>query len=162
VTATHHTIFVLWGHGFDAIAASIFVGELRRMGKRVKLVGLNHQHRTGQHGLTLVPDLSLGQALRAAKDVHCLIVPAPLAMLQQFSYDPRLAELLGLATKNEALLVVDALPAGHAAGDLTGDPHPQPYIHPPFDTLQLLAYPSVEELLSFVPAVLVPRLWGGV
>ncbi len=145
---------VLWGQGFDAIAASIFVGELRRMGRRVKLVGLNHQHRAGQHGLTLVPDLSLGQALRTAHRVTCVIVPAPLAALQQFSYDPRLAELLGHVETNQALIVAEA----HSFDT------PLPQLHPDLrlDTLQLLAYPAVEELLSFVPEVLVPRLFGGV
>lgn len=127
MTTSSHLILVLWGQGFDEIAASIFVAELRRLGKRVKLVGLNSQQIVGQHGVTLVPDLPLGQALRAAHRIQCIIVPAPFAALTQFSYDPRLAELLGLANNQHALMVMDASPPGsihggslHGAGEQGG------------------------------------------
>ena len=151
MTASHHIILVLWGQGFDEIAASIFVGELRRLGKRVKLVGLNSQHIAGQHGLTLVPDLPLGQALRSANKIQCVIIPAPLAVLQQFSYDPRLAELLGLAMSNQATVVVGALPTDNPSL------YPNnPLLH--FSSIHLIEYPSVEELMPFVQTVLSPRL----
>jgi len=150
VKALSHIVLLLWGHGFDEIAASIFVAELRRLGKRVKVVGLSQQPIAGQHGLTLVPDLPLGQALSVANRVNCLIVPAPLAALQQFSYDPRLAELVGLAAKNQALIVVDA-PAGHNLYPFACDP-------PPYSNLNQLVYPPREELFPFVQSVLAPRL----
>jgi len=150
VKALSHIVLVLWGQGFDEIAASIFVAELRRLGKRVKLVGLSQQHIAGQHGLTLVPDLPLGQALGVANRVQCIIVPAPLAALQQFSYDPRLAELVGLATNNHALVVVDA-PTSH-------NPYAFACNSPAFSQLNQLIYPSIEELLPFVQLELAPRL----
>ena len=87
-------VFVLWGTDFDAVAATIFVGELRRLGKRVKLVGINMRQGRGRHGLTLVPDFRLDQALRLAERSCCMIVPASPSTIQQFSYDPRVAELL--------------------------------------------------------------------
>ena len=150
MTASNRTILVLWGQSFDEIAASIFVCELRRMGKRVKLVGLKHQHIAGQHGLTLVPDLSLGQALEAGKQTPCIIVPAPLAALQQFSYDPRLAELLQLAADNAALLVATASPSDDT-------PH-QTNLFDLLTTLPMMAYPITEELLPFIQGELGPRL----
>jgi hypothetical protein len=150
VTASQQIILVLWGQGFDEIAASIFVAELRRLGKRVRLVGLNSQHIAGQYGVTLLPDLPLGQALRTANRIRCIIVPAPLASLQQFSYDPRLAELLGIAMNHQALAVVAASP--------TESLHPQTNSLSQFAMLHLLPYPPNEELLSFVQGELVPRL----
>jgi len=150
VKALNHIVLVLWGQGFDEIAASIFVAELRRLGKRVKLVGLNQQHIAGQHGLTLVPDLPLGQALSVANRIQCIIVPAPLAALQQFSYDPRLAELVGLAAHNQAFVVVDS-PVSHNLYPFTANA-------PPFSNIIQLEYPSCEELLPFVQTVLAPRL----
>ena len=153
MTASNRTIFVLWGQGFDEIAASIFVGELRRMGKRVKLVGLNQQTTVGQNGLILVPDLALGQALSAAQQVHCLLVPAPLTALQQFSHDPRLVELLQRAVDNQALIVVETPPADAHQGQVNQ--------LPPFPTRQILPYPAIEELLTFVQTELAARWHAG-
>lgn len=152
VTASHHMVLVLWGQGFDEIAASIFVAELRRLGIQVKLMGLKSRQSAGQHGLTLVPDITLGQALRLADRIRCIIVPAPLAALQQFSYDPRLAELLGRAGPNQPLLVMDA--------------YPMPIIQTaiPFFALlstlffDSLTYPPPDALLSFIQETLEPRL----
>ena len=156
VRSSCHSILVLWGKGFDEIAASIFLAELRRMGKRVKLVGLNSQHSAGQHGVTLVPDLPLGQALRMANKVCCLIVPAPLSVLQQFSYDPRIAELLGLSTNNGALFVVHHT---HARGleQVQRDDSTESF---PFLIAgeHVLEYPETDALLNFVQGPLRARL----
>ncbi len=145
-------VLVLWGQGFNEIAASIFVAELRRLGNQVKLVSLKNQQSAGQHGLTLVPDLTLGQALRMGDRVHCIIVPAPLVALQQFSYDPRLAELLGRAGVNQSLLVADVLPLSDAQ---TGVPFltsiPSLFPHK-------FTYPPLDALLAFIHEELGPRL----
>ena len=150
MSASHSIILVLWGQGFDEIAASIFVAELRHLGKRVKLVGLNSQHIAGQHGVTLVPDLSLGQALQSANRIQCLIIPAPLAVLQQFSYDPRLAELLAIVARNQALTVVAALASDHSPFQINN--------FSTFTPAELLAYPTNDELLPFVHTYLAPRI----
>lgn len=150
MTASNRTILVLWGQSFDEIAASIFVCELRRLGKRVKLVGLKQQHLAGQHGLMLVPDLSLGQALQMGKQASCIVIPAPLAALQQFSYDPRLAELLQVATENAAMVVATAFPRDDA-------PH-QANLLDQLTTLPMMVYPIIEELLPFIQDELGPRL----
>jgi hypothetical protein len=161
VTNSQSLILVLWGNGFDELAATIFVAGLRHMGKRVKLVGLNSQHITGHHGLTLVPDLSLEQALRAVKQVQCLIVPAPVAVLQQFSYDPRIAELLDNAIRRNALILVDGRPNNEQLieqlapfSDFAG----QRLSGKPEQKVSLLEYPPHETLLSFVQTVLSPQI----
>ena len=152
MTASHYAVLVLWGQGFDEIAASIFVAELRRLGIHVKLVGLKSRQSAGQHGLTLVPDLTLGQALRMGDRIHCIIVPAPLVALQQFSYDPRLAELLRPAQENPPFLVANALSIPQ---DQSGNPFFSSLSTPLFDTS---TYPPVTALLLFIQEVLEPRL----
>jgi len=150
-----HIVLVLWGEGFDEMAAAIFVVGLRRLGKRVQLVGLNRQQIAGQHGLTLVPDLPLGQALVVANSVDCLIIPAPLAALQQFSYDPRLAELLGLVSHNQALAVAGASHSHSAVAY-----RPASLLASLASKLDPLIYPDAGELLPFICTTLAPRLNG--
>lgn len=146
---TYHQVLVLWGQGFDELAASIFISELRQLGIRVKVVGLNMQQNTGQHGLALVPDLTLDKALRTAKRSCCIIVPATWAALQQFNYDPRLTKLLYIAMNNQALVLVappqPPQPANQQKQELR------------LPTLTLLEYPDVEDLMTFVRKVLI--LW---
>jgi hypothetical protein len=103
--------FVLWGEAFREIPATIFVGELRRAGIRVKIVGLNGQRATGAYGLKLVSDISLDQALGLVERANCIIVPGDYEQLQQFSYDPRLNTLLKKARLNNAPIFVGRPPS---------------------------------------------------
>jgi hypothetical protein len=157
VNDSNRTVLVFWGQGFNEIAASIFVGELRRLGMRVKLVGINSRQTAGEHGLTLVPDCTLGQALVLADQVNCIIIPAPFAALQQFSYDPRLAELLQGVANNQALVVVACMQESAAffipsSGTLSASSLPE------FSLPDLIKYPPLEELIDFVEQVLWPQL----
>lgn len=102
--------FVLWGEAFREIPATIFVGELRRAGVRVKVVGLNAQRTTGLYGLKLIPDISLDQALHLVEQANCIIIPSDLGQLQQFDYDPRITELLHRARINNARIIVGGMP----------------------------------------------------
>ena len=70
MSKTTSTIFVLWGHHFDEAVTAIFVTELRTAGVRVKVVGLEARTSAGAHGLSLVPDLALGQLPRLAQRWH--------------------------------------------------------------------------------------------
>ncbi len=73
--------FVLWADRFDETLAALFVAELRKAGLRVKLVSLVGQPSSGAYGLTLVPDLTLEQALPMAHQASCVVIPqAFLAM----------------------------------------------------------------------------------
>lgn len=157
MTISRRFVLVLWGQGFDEIAASIFVAGLRRLGQRVKLTAFNYQQMAGQHGLTLMPDLPLDQALRAAPQIRCLIVPASLAALQQFSYDPRLAELLGLVTEKQFMLVANSPPTLHT--DIqTGIQIAQQF---QLEPAHIFTYPPTEELLTFIHTELAPCLREG-
>ena len=106
----------------------------------------------GQHGLALIPDCTLEQALYKANRIRCIIIPAPWAALQQFSYDPRLAELLRLAMRNQALIVVSALP--RPTNSQTYNTF-LPGLETQLDNI--VTYPDVEELLMFTGDALL--LW---
>ena len=59
-------IFVLWASEFEETTATIFVTELRQAGLPVKIVGLTRRISKGAHGLALVPDITLEQAIPLA------------------------------------------------------------------------------------------------
>ncbi len=86
--------FVLWADRFDETIAALFVAELRKAGLRVKLVSLAGQPSSGAYGLTLVPDLTLEQALPLAQQASCVVIPCGDAGLKRLKSDPRLQEFL--------------------------------------------------------------------
>ena len=141
---TKSYIFVLWGQDFDEIAASIFVGELRRLGYLVKIVALNMQQTAGEHGVTLAPDLTLDRALTMAKRTCCVILPCALSVIHQFSYDPRLAEFFRFANGAQATFVIRADPTLYPPAGNTLFPV----------SASILEYPEVEDLIPFVRVVL--------
>lgn len=116
--------------------ATIFVTELRAAGLPVKLVGLHAQQLGGAHGLSLLPDLTLGQALALAGQAASVIMPCTAGELLPFKIDPRLADFLSRARANNALFVIKESPAADAA-ELPLPP-------------SLLYAPASEELFCFV------------
>lgn len=109
-------IFVLWGKGFEEVVAAIFVTRLREAGLRVKIVGLTPRRISGSHGLALVPDLTLDQALSLAAQVICLMIPYSAYGLKQLKHDPRVRDLFNQALANQARLVVAQLNETDLAG----------------------------------------------
>jgi putative intracellular protease/amidase len=102
-------IFVFWGNGFDEATAAIFVTELRRIGLRVKVVGLTQRRSNGACGLALVPDLTLEQALSLANRTTCLVVPYTSSGRNRLGNDPRLKEFFQQAHANDAKFVIGQL-----------------------------------------------------
>lgn len=99
-------IFVLWGNEFEEAVAAIFVSELREAGLRVKVVGLNPPRIRGAHGLALVPDLTLDQALPLVSSALYLIIPYASPGLKRFENDPRLLDFFEQARANRACFVI--------------------------------------------------------
>jgi hypothetical protein len=100
-------VFVLWGNQFDEATATIFVTELREAGLRVKVVGLTPRQINGAHGLALVPDLTLDQALPLAPQAICVILPYASRGIKRLRNDPRIREFFHLAyASNRAKFVV--------------------------------------------------------
>lgn len=99
---------VLWGPDFDGVVAASLVCGLRRAGVRVKLVGVQGRPVAGQQGLTLLPDLALGQVGKLAAPIACLAIPCAAAYLAALLSDPRVGELWQRALADEACWVVPA------------------------------------------------------
>lgn len=103
------TVFILWGNGFDEVAATIFVTELRRAGLRAKIVGLTRRRSSGAYGLVLEPDLTLEMALPLAGSATCLVVPYASSGHKRLANDPRLSEFFGMAQMNQARFILGPL-----------------------------------------------------
>ncbi|MCB0213075.1 MAG: hypothetical protein KDJ52_27275 [Anaerolineae bacterium] len=99
-------VFVLWSEGFDEKIASIFVTILRDAGLLVKVVGLTMHNTGGAHGLVLVPDLTLDQALPLAPSTLCMIIPSLSRWSNRLNNDPRVQKFIEQAHFNQAIFVV--------------------------------------------------------
>lgn len=132
-------VFVLCGNDFEEAAASIFVSELREAGLRVKIVGLTAQRISSAHGLTLIPDLTLDQALPLASKTACLIIPYTSGGINRLKNDPRLREFCHQAYTNQTKLVVGQLNDIDIA-DLALFPA---------NTTDIMMYPDHENLVTF-------------
>ena len=91
-------VLVLWANGFEEATASIFITELRRAGIRVKIVSRTSHQIRGAHGLALVADLTLSQALPLLAEVTHLVIPATRHAMQPLKNDPYLSEFFDQIT----------------------------------------------------------------
>ena len=132
-------VFVLWGDGFDEAVASIFVTQLRDAGLLVKVVGLTPRQISGSHGLALVPDLTLDQALPLATSATGLIIPATSRWRRSLDNDPRVYQLLEQANANQALFVLgsenDPLHKGSEWATISYE--------------KIMIYPEAEDIVHF-------------
>lgn len=132
-------VLVLWHDHFDEIAAAIFVGELRAVGQKVRLVGLGASKNRGKHGLRLVPDTTMSEALALQEEVGMVVMPCDVWSESIATHDPRLRELLFTLSHQHTRLIVSST----AFTTLT---QWLPPVAEPF----LGAYPPLEELVPFV------------
>lgn len=110
--------FVLWADRFDEAATALFVTELRKAGLRVRLLSMNTHVTAGAHGLALVPDLTLEQAMPLAGRARCVVVPAETGTVRTLQDDPRVQDFLALASANGACIVMPAAVTPPAAASL--------------------------------------------
>lgn len=104
--AQEKIVFVLWADRFDETAAALFVAELRRSGVRVKLVSLVSHPSPGAYGVSLVPDLTLEQALPLARYASAVIIPCGASGLSRLQNDPRLQEFLVNTSQTDSILMI--------------------------------------------------------
>jgi transcriptional regulator GlxA family with amidase domain len=130
-------IFVLWGDQFEALAATAFVTELREAGLKVKLVSFDRARITGNHGLTLVPDLTLEQILPLASKTISVIIPSGSLGAKLLENDPRLADFFRQAHSSGAQFVIGQ------ASNLTN----MNFFPPSIDNIT--TYPDREDLIPF-------------
>ena len=133
-------VLVLWGDEFEEVAATIFVTGLREAGLRVKVVGLTPPHIAGAHGLALVPDLTLDQALALAEHAICVVIPYASPGFKRLKNDPRIPALLSQAQANQAKVILGPLHEADLAqsGLLLVSPE------------QVIVYPDNGALMEFV------------
>lgn len=99
-------VFVLWGDKFEEAEATIFATELRRAGLCVKLIGLAGRRATGVHGMVLLSDLTLGEAMPLASQAICIILPCSAAIAARIEDDPRILGFFEQANHNAAYFVL--------------------------------------------------------
>jgi putative intracellular protease/amidase len=109
MSKSYDYVFVLWGDEFDEVSATVFVTTLREAGLRVKIVGLSSQRMGGVHGLALIPDLTLDQALPLARKAICLIIPCASHGIRRLKNDPRLRKFCDRAYANKAKFILGQL-----------------------------------------------------
>jgi hypothetical protein len=102
-------VFVLWGDRFEEAEAAIFATELRRAGFPVKLIGLTGEWSTGVHGLALLSDMTLGEAMPLAPKATCIVLPCSVATAKRLQNDPRVLVFLEQANLNNAHFVIKQL-----------------------------------------------------
>lgn len=136
-------IFVLWGERFDELVAVAFVTRLRKAGLPVKVVGLSRRPAAGAHGVGLMHDLTVEEAVKLTSHVCAVVIPCGRWGVQALIDDPRLHQLLQQACDHRAqifctssgLAVLRALTGGFR------------------DTCPVTLIPPDEHLLSFVDKV---------
>jgi putative intracellular protease/amidase len=99
-------VFILWGDKFEEAEAAIFATELRRTGLCVKLIGLAGQRSTGMHGLVLLSDMTLGEALPLAHKAICVVIPCNAATAKRIENDPRILDFFQQAKRNGAQFIM--------------------------------------------------------
>jgi hypothetical protein len=132
-------VFVLWSDGFDEMIATTFVTELREAGLLVKVVGLSLKQITGAHGLALIPDLTLDQALLLVPQAICVIIPTARIRSKRLNNEPRLRQFFEQASSNQAEFIAGKWPKIRPAGlDL-----------PASVEEKVIIYPETEDMVKF-------------
>jgi hypothetical protein len=103
---SHEYVFVLWAEQFDERLATTFITAFRKLGLRVRVVGLDGATAKGRYGLGLVIDITLGNAINLAEQAICIILPCQQANLQRVSADPRLYMFLALAFAHKTCTLI--------------------------------------------------------
>ncbi|MEM7345098.1 MAG: DJ-1/PfpI family protein [Chloroflexota bacterium] len=134
-------VFVLWGNQFEEMTAVTFITILREAGLRVKLVSLSPRKNLGSHGIALIPDLTLDQALALASRVNCFIIPYTASGLTHFLRDPRLDQLFQRAKKQQPRMIV-------GSGNRTDIAELSS-----FPVKRVVTYPDREQLVAFAEAL---------
>ena len=91
--------------GFSEAQATWYISELRGAGLLLKTMGLTRQPVQSEHGVAIVPDLSIDAIVRAAPQIALLILPGGVATTSIWRADPRFRCLLELVYNQKGYLV---------------------------------------------------------
>ena len=138
-------IYVLWHTHYNEVMAAIFLVSLRNAGLCARLVGLHGDRHPGRYGVTLVADISLGEALQSREQILGIIAPCAPGIFDHSELDPRVAEFLAQAQRQQAVFVAEE--------DDTGP-------HSPWPANTLAVSPQIVSVLAAAQA-LVERFRAG-
>lgn len=141
MVASQRCCFVLWSEQCDEAAAALFVTNLRAAGLRVWVVGVSGKRLTGAHGLGLMTDLALDQAIDLAHGLSCIILPCGGERLERLLNDPRLVTLLQVGAAQQAQFLLAESEVADAW---------RIYLTETFVGLQISFYPVADALLPFI------------
>lgn len=142
MNAIQRCCFVLWGEQCDEVAAVLFITTLRAIGIRVWVVGIGGKRNCGAHGLALVSDLALEQALPLAGQSMAVIIPCRAEQWVHFLNDPRLVAFLVECVQ-------------HHAPMLMAESNRSSLVQTKYQTLgipikSILTYPTDDRLATFI------------
>lgn len=142
MNAIQRCCFVLWGEQCDEVAAVFFITTLRAMGIRVWLVGIGGKRNCGAHGLALVSDLALEQALPLAGQSMAVMIPCRAEQWVHFLNDPRLVAFIVACIH-------------HQAPVLMAESNQSSFVDTTYQTMgipiaSILTYPSDDKLFPFI------------
>ncbi|MCB0061972.1 MAG: hypothetical protein KDE19_07650 [Caldilineaceae bacterium] len=142
MTPSQRCCFVLWGDQCDEVAAVLFVTTLRAAGLRVWVVGVSGRRISGVHGLQLIADLALDEALPLAAQAACVIAPCAPKVLLHFLNDPRLGLFFQTSVQQAVPLLI-----AQSIGEIE---QPNPLSTLDLPAAALIIYPAGEALLPFI------------
>lgn len=144
-------IVVLWHEQFEALPASLFMTQFREAALPVRLISLSQRRLRGRHGLRLLPDWTLEEALPHLRALRALILPCGGSEVQALANDPRVFRLMAPLRLAPIPLVIGE----SARTEVTHHPLFQGLCLPP------VFYPAPEHLVPFA-ATLTASLGGSV
>ena len=89
-------ILLLLAEGFSEAQATLFISELREAGLPMKTVGLTRRPVRSEHGVEIVPDMSIDAVIQTHPQIKLLILPGGRATTGAWRADPRTQLLLDL------------------------------------------------------------------
>ncbi|VAX13864.1 DJ-1/YajL/PfpI superfamily, includes chaperone protein YajL (former ThiJ), parkinsonism-associated protein DJ-1, peptidases PfpI, Hsp31 [hydrothermal vent metagenome] len=111
------TVLVPLAQGCEELEAVTIVDLLRRASIEVITAGLDDQPVVASHGMVLIADMSLDQALR--KDYDMIVLPGGLPGADHLDQDPRIQSLLKkMSSKGKYIAAICAAPKVLASAGL--------------------------------------------
>jgi hypothetical protein len=98
-------ILLLLAEGFPEAEATLYISELRAAGLPLKTVGLTRRPVRSEHGVEIVPDMSIDAVIQTPPQIKLLILPGGKATAGAWRADPRTQLLLDLVQDRGGYLV---------------------------------------------------------
>jgi hypothetical protein len=147
-------ILLLLAEGFPEAEATLYISELRAAGLPLKTVGLTRRPVRSEHGVQIVPDLTVDAVIQTSPRIALLILPGGKATVGASRTDPRTRLLLDLVQDQGGYFVATDESLGVLQTAVSPAPSPKPYDELPVvpDTassaLPVLVAPANRETLK--------------